>query len=381
VSIRAIRVKLVGREYATIRDPIQTERSSCHYYHESCVFFKELVTLAGCMKYGNRQEPWTIEPGIYSYPFAFQLPLHGLPPSFYVECDDDDDYGGVFYEVKAYVDIPYGKNAISRAPFTVIRPLRLDQWMQPGPVTQDRYFDISMCCCVNKGKNATRFYMDRTLIAIDRDKLVVCADVDNTQCKEPVEAIVVSLQQCIHLSAHHMTESCKRSVGRVTVKQRIEAGARGRIVGTLELPHTETTPSAATRHVKSSYVVNIELDIPWASDPCHEFNVVVGQSVDETNTVAPLVWGESNLCVLSKGQLSSPEKFYSPPPMVVYPYVPVPNGCQQAGVALQTYEVFQVTPLGYPGSVWSSAAPAVMPSHEDQVAPPLGLQWSQGYDS
>jgi hypothetical protein len=62
----------------------------------------------------------------------------------------------------------------------------------------------------------------------------------------------------------------------------------------------------------------------------------------------------------------------------VYPYVPIPNGAQQMGVPLQTYEHYAPTPLGYPGPLWSGA-PAVKPGQEEQVAQPLGIQWSQGF--
>jgi hypothetical protein len=60
----------------------------------------------------------------------------------------------------------------------------------------------------------------------------------------------------------------------------------------------------------------------------------------------------------------------------VYPYVPIPNGAQQMGVPLQTYEHYAPTPLGYPVQ---GGEPAVEPGQEQQIAQPLGIQWSQGF--
>ncbi len=377
VSVRAIRVKLVGRELASV--VVRAGKRSTRYTSKAC-FLKELVTLAGSLKHGPQGDYWTIEPGTYSYPFAFQLPVQGLPASFMIR--HGESFGGVTYQVKAYVDIPNGCNAASRAPFSLLRPLRLDQWINPMPVSQDRNFDLTCCCCISKGTNAARFFMDRTNISLDRDKIEVCVDIDNTNAKEPVDAVEVSLIQCGYFNGRGHTRNTQEEVVTVRLAQKIEAGAKGRVTGTLLLATGAAkvmAPSSATAIVYCSYIIKINLDVPWADDPYHAFNVTVGVSVDEANLVPPLL-NENTTVMLQKGQLSVPEKFYAPPPAAVYQYVPIPNGDLYAkGAPVPQYNLYAIAPSGYPGAQWNGQPP-VAPGNEENVTMPLGLQWSQGFE-
>ena len=380
VLVRAIRLKFVGRENASVvvrrhEQHGDTTREVVDRYYESSVFYKELVTLAGSLKTGPQMQPWSIAPGTYYYPFAFRLPQL-LPASLFIQ--QGEEHGGIFYQAKAYVDIPNGRDAAARAPFTVVRPLRMDQWVNPFPITQDRYFDITCCCCISKGKNAVRFYMDRTVIALDRDKIVICADIDNSACEEPVDAVVISLDHVFRCRAQGREFAGVVSIGSQRITQKVEAHNKGRVSGTFDLPRS-ASPSASTALLNSLYKITIELDIPWASDPRHEVNVVVAQTVDETNSCPPLVWGEATTARLNKGMLSTPERYYAPPPMPVYPYQPVPMTFAPQGAPVQTYEQFGISPLGVlPGAQWDTA-PRINPGKEGQVTQPLGLHWQQGY--
>ncbi len=391
VQATAIRVKLVGREDVHIEVEREVRgadgqriRTETDVFGQRSCFFKQLITLAGCFKYGQQCPGWIIAPGTYCYPFAFRLPAN-LPASLFVR-QHGKDYCGIFYQVKAYVDIPNGRDSAARAPFTIVRPLRADQWAVPYPITTDRHFDITCCCCCSKGKNAARFYMDRTVIALDRDNLVACVDVDNSECEEPVEAVVISLDHLVTGKAQGREFSSTVSIGSQRIAQRVEAKGKGRIAGTFQLPRS-AVPSACTSLIKSQYRITFELDIPWASDPQHQINVVVAQTVDPTNTCPPLIWGEANLTVLQKGMLSAPEVYYTPPPAPVFAHVPIAHAFIPQGAPMISYHDQSPisgggggpAPLGIPDAQWGAQPPAMNPSQAAQVTMPLGLQWQQGY--
>lgn len=97
---------------------------------------------------------------------------------------------------------------------------------------------------------------------------------------------------------------------------------KGRIAGTFNLPRSSTS-SAQTPLITSTYKITMELEIPWASDPVHEFNVVVAQTVDVSNTCSPILFSDSNQQCSQKGQLSLPEMGYAPPPQPVFNCQPI----------------------------------------------------------
>lgn len=322
------------------------------------------MTLAGKMKttpYGGGGE---MPQGRYYYPFAIQLPTN-IPPSFSRLISND--FAEIVYHVKAYVDIPYGRDATHYSHFTVLRPMPISQHMAMAPVSVDRMFDVTCCCCIDKGKVKAKMYMDRTLIAIDRDNLTIHCDIDNSLGQEPVESIEITLVNMLTYKAGYVTEKNRVVAAKHFLKKQIPAGQRAQIAGTIPLPRN-IVPSLTTFNVQSDYKITIEMNIPWASDPVQEFNVIVAQSVDETNFSPQINWQSNNYMRLNKGQLSAPEMYYMPPPQPVYqamllPFAPPPNA------PLPPYQQMQIAPLGLPSPI--RGAPA-------QIQP-LGIQMGGGY--
>jgi hypothetical protein len=256
---------------------------------------------------------------VYTYPFQFQLPVN-LPPSF--ASRSSDDRADMQYYVKAYVDIPHGRDAVNKQHFTVLSAMPQQQWVHRAPAQVDRYWDVTCCCCVGKGKCAARLFMDRTVIAIDRDQLFITADIDNSGCEEPVESLEITLTSTIEYSARGVRDRNVQRVGQTFLKNKVEAGAKGRIQGVVPV-NRNACPTVSTRNCTVSYVVSIELNIPMASDPQHSFPVVLTHCVDETNFLPPVsvngqaqgMWG---------GGYQAQEFFYQPPPTPCYAYNPLP---------------------------------------------------------
>lgn len=387
VEYTAVRIKFCGKQRVNIikvkhHTNQQTgERTTTREeFKESCCVYKQLITVAGTMKsqasggfFGSSAPNLMMPPGQWTYPFALQLPTN-IPPSFSKKVSDD--FAEIVYFVKAYVDIPMGRDAVHRAYFTVVRPMPISQHMQKGPVSFEKTFDVTCCCCIDKGKVHARMFMDRTLIAIDRDYLHVCFVLDNSAGQEPIESLEVTLRHQLRYLAQGVRESNAYVAGKNFIQKRIEAGQKSDISGIIPI-NRQLVPSLFTTHIQSEYTITVEINIPNASDPSQTFNVIVAQTVDESNYSPIVCWNENKYQTLQKGQLSSPETFYMPPPSPVYhpqmlPFAPPPSA------PVYGYN-FQAPPIGLPSPMWQQQA-LPMVGGAPAMIQPLGTQWSGGYE-
>ena len=381
IDFVAVRVKLTGKEKVRVERMVDTGRNdeNGHSIRESRTFsssnvvYKQLVTLAGAMKCSGSRQNFKMPAGTWTYPFAFQLPMD-LPPSFSQRASDD--MADCLYYIKAYVDIPMGRDANHKTHFTLLKPMPASQWGHAAPVSVDRYFDITCCCCVDKGKVNARMYMDRTLISMDRDNLTVCVAVDNTAGKEPVEGVEFSLSNLLVYTVNapwqRIEETNRVRVGHNFIKQEVPAGEKGLIQGVIPIPR-DITPTLKTWGVSSEYSIQLELNIPWASDPSHTFPVIVAQAVDDNNFTPPVVFNNCSYQSMPKGQ--HPEFAYTPPPQPVYNYQPMPSMQMPQGPQVNyQYNMQQQMPLPPMNAGW--APPQVYNNgHQTYGAQ---VQWNTG---
>lgn len=373
VDFVAIRVKACGKDktYLKRNEGMDDDGNSIvRTYTQSSVVYKQLVTLAGQMKCTGSRQSQQLPPGTYTYPFQFQLPTT-IPPSFAKRCGDGD-MADIMYYVKAYVDIPMGRDAAVKQHFTVLNAMPAQQWVHRNPVTVDRQWHVTLCCCIDKGNVNGRLFMDRTVIAINRDNLLICADIDNSAGQEPVESLEISLINNLIYRAQGVEERNRVVAGRNFINQGVAAGQRGRIQGVIPIPR-DIVPTVTSFNVTSTYLVQIELNIPMASDPSHQFPVILTHAVDDTNFLPPVTFEQ---CQYRPWNRNEPHEFYyQPPPQPVYAYQPAP--CPP--------------PPGV--NMWAPPPPAfgIMPAQQGWSAPtayqqnappppmPLGqIQWNSG---
>lgn len=382
---RAIRVRLCGKEYVHVERhqqvPEYTPPGEPQRYrdivikHESKhAIYNRLVTLAGSMKTAPTAYESVLPPGTFYYPFAFQLPRH-LPASFSRKISDDS--AEIQYYVKAYVDIPSGRDGVHRALFRVLRPLPISQYAQAAPFNFAHTFDVTCCCCISKGKVGIRLFMNRTIIALDRDTLQVFCDVDNTMGEEPVESLHISLSNDLSYSAEGMTENHRLDAGSQTLKGTvIPAGGKGQIMGTVPLDRN-ALPTIRTSNIQSNYVLTATVNIPWASDPEQNINVIVAQTVDESNWAEQVVWNENPFQPLPPHRHSEPEAFYQPPPNPAFQYTPPPVAPPMQPYQPVSYQ-FQMPPYGVPNQQWQSTGMVVSGQPYQATQPQQPVMWQQG---
>ncbi len=373
INMVAIRVKATGKEKIVCRrEEYDTDRhghrtSRTRITRETVCVYKQLITLAGQMKCTGMRGEIMVPPGRYVYPFVFQLPVN-IPPSFAKRAGNDE--ADILYHIKAYVDIPYGRDAVDRQWFTVVKPLPVQQWIARAPAEVNQAWHVTLCCCIDKGTVTGRIYMDRTLIAIDRDNLTVIAELDNTKGQEPIESLEITLWNHLTYRAQNISEDDRVNEGTNFINQVIPAGAKGRIAGTIPL-RRNLVPTIITWNITSVYTIDIELNIPMATDPKHTFPVILAQSVDESNFSPPVTWNANPYTVIPKGVC--PEIYYSPPPMACVAPHPIPVGPPPGAVYWTLQLPPQLMPLPPPG--WGA------PTVYQMQRPPGGrtsVQWTGG---
>ncbi|CUG60801.1 arrestin-like protein, putative [Bodo saltans] len=317
VPIRAIRVKLSGRERTHIQQSSGSGKSRrTHHYYGTTILHKELFTISGDAKLTPSDSSSELPAGEYAIPFEFYLP-HGLPSSG--RASQGANYAIVEYQVKGYIDIPNGPDPKARAALQVLSTMPVGQYMTRGiggtaePITATIH-----CCCCSKGSVTFNASSDKNIVSLDRpDPVTVTVTIDNSLGEEPVNSITVAFENrtTFTAAAHKRCAILRMSSLRHEIvvpkgqKQSVTV-----VVPTLASPAEASAihPSMVGKLIQSQWVVATELDIPYASDPIIAFPIVVTPRLDETNQAPPLDWSHNNYPELSKGQLK--EYAYLVPP-------------------------------------------------------------------
>ena len=385
IDFRAIRLKLAGKQRVTItRTHTTTEtingrtesRTHKTYHTETNVLYKQLVTLAGNMKYGgygNGSSTYHMPQGVFYYPFSVQLP-NDLPPSMSHRAGHSSE---IYFYAKAYCDIPMGRDAVSKSMFSVLRPMPIAQWQQKMPVQDERQFHVTCCCCIDKGYVKARLFMDRTVIAIDRDDIHVYADVDNTLGKEPVKSLIVNLRAVINSRARGERETKAWNQSQAIIANHIPAGEKGILQGVIRL-RRNATPTFTTPLTSMSYSLHAELEIPMASNPSVSFPVVVAQSVDESNYTAPIQFGNAGAYRVHPKGAPCPEFYYVPPQRPVFEVNVIP--CMPPPPPQFFMPPPTIATVGVPSSEWAREAAPFTPEGVTLQTNAGGISFQAGYD-
>jgi len=266
VTIKAIRIRLTGRETVTIGQCTQ-ERKKFEEMSDPSMksnFLQCLLTVAGSCKYTGTPREHVLRAGDYVIPFQFWIPF-GLPASA-DSIRGDGYYGSIFYMVKAYIDIPRGRDVSHVQLFTVHSVMPIPQFYAREPVSINMPNIPVQFCCFSKGFVAAQVYLDKNAIPSGGEEpLNVTVDIDNTHSKEAVNAVRVRLLRQVEIQ--YMENQWGKGTFLASEKSTVQVvspGSRGRVV--VSLQPTAMCPSQAGLLIDVGYQVEVELDIPWASD-------------------------------------------------------------------------------------------------------------------
>jgi hypothetical protein len=445
-----IRLKFVGKETVRlakeVKQPIEydamgraipsTKEPKTISTHESFVYTKTLITLAGDLKRQadvegalyKGEHKFDLPPGRYSYPFAWQLPKN-IPGSFSKTVGLD--VAEIVFYIKAYVARPGGDREVTKKVFiNIVRAIPKSQWIPPSPFSVDKVFTVSVCCCVKQGSVACKLSLPRTLLAMERDNLELVVDFDCTLSKQDVLGVIFWLSQRLTYVvdnkqksldiARLLAEKEKRrrsnrlgrvgdtvnpqldddallteekemkalgvgkaqthvfEVARRHMDHRVAAGQKGSVNCLMPLPRDMVDASFASHNIKSEYILEVELLVPYAEDTVHSFPDVISvvQATDVSNTSKPCYFRDAKYSGLPKGGLDCPEVYYNLPPDSCGYYNPVPFECSPV---IPRYEyALQPCPVGLPGPLWQRVLAKVGGQETEFSIEPPAKGWKVG---
>jgi hypothetical protein len=317
VSSRAVRIKLAGRERTHVAQSSGSGKNRrTHHYYGTTILHKELFTISGDCKQIPNNQTSELPAGDYAFPFEFYLP-YGLPSSG--RATTGPNYAVVEYQLKAYIDIPFGPDSKVKVPLQVLATMPISQYVTRavGGIPEPLNVPVSCCCCVSKGSVKFSAQADKNIISLDRpDPVSVTVTIDNSRGEEPINAIVVSFENRSAFSASGYSRVAITRISTVRQPVTIAKGATQSVTVTVPIGpgqqkhdvFTTLHPSMVGKLIQSHWIVATELDIPYASDPVITFPIVVTPRVDDSNQAPPLDWSRNTYPDLGK------EYAYAVPP-------------------------------------------------------------------
>ncbi len=324
IDFVAIRVYVVG---ALFQKWVTGSGKTRRTHRLTTIISKLSITVAGQPENGNRNSQ-PLPAGNYTYPFATMLPPNSLP-SFAV--GSGSRVNQLHYYVEGMIDIPYGFDKTNVAPFVVLLPIPHGMWHRETSITKPNSFAVSCCCCISKGSVSIRTSMSKTVVALDRDSVNIVVDIDNSKGEEPVDAVVVNLLCTATVKfGHQMSVTSRQFTNRIPCK--VAPGQSQTVQGVLQLGGLAPA-SFASPIADCEYIAQVELDIPWATDPSEKIPVFVAHSVDTSNVMptpeqrfgqfAPMM--ENAPPMMAPNFVSFNDVAGPPPPFAVVTGQPVPN--------------------------------------------------------
>ncbi|GAM21759.1 hypothetical protein SAMD00019534_049340 [Acytostelium subglobosum LB1] len=198
-----------------------------------------------------------VNPGHYSFPFQYQLPP-SLPGTF---CEEDKDsygqpfYAKVLYKVKATVDVHH-KHDLKHTCRLVVNE-RCNELVQPSFAENRKSFFLT------KGKIVAKAWLNKNAY-IPGETLVGKLKINNTSVK-PTRRISLKVHHTIELRAQHNTKVIKHCVYKQEYPG-IQPCYYGKRYIPFYIPVDLKPSSLSGGHVKSTYILDIEFDIPGAID-------------------------------------------------------------------------------------------------------------------
>lgn len=368
LPMRDIFIKLVGREktHRAVRRGKHT-----HHLFETAVFLKEIMSVFGHRKgvmsaADVGAPPVELPPGTYVLPFTFFLPPTMPSSSIASAGFDGIERHAIFYQLKAWIDIPNGSDVVERLPIRVKSLVPLAQAssacaLDTSPLRLTE--DPSSCCCLRPSgpqEVIASMQLDRPILLQDNkgaaansgtlfmshaagngggggDVFAATFSIDYRAGDKPIRAASASLM--------HFTEAvCQGGTVHTNVVQStvdlplaaVSGGGSGlrsgtgRVSVTVQLPLPTTMavqedssdvaslplPTLRGQLITSKWVIRLLLEADGCGAPefYGSFPVIVGCVSDELNRVPPL--NDGTPCTylrLPKGEPSGMYRYSAAP--------------------------------------------------------------------
>uniref|UniRef100_A0A7S1LKL3 Arrestin-like N-terminal domain-containing protein n=1 Tax=Neobodo designis TaxID=312471 RepID=A0A7S1LKL3_NEODS len=281
----AARIMCRGFERAVV---VNHSNEMIYNVFEDTVFYKETLTLFGHTTKDPDASPVEIPPGVYTYPFAFQLPMH-LPESLHTA---NWTSGGaeVKYQVIAYAKLDKDLVDEGHHDFQVVVPINKRDIVASPPVDATATVKLTKFF-MDKGACDFTVSLPRSIYAAD-DTIEGEIVIDNTNGHMPVDHPRLSLALTCDVKISEAESGVAGGLRGVAVERplvttravvTIARGKTGTVPFAIRLPHTIPSASYPARGVnmRLMHVLTVELAGAEVKVPIH-----IAHCADEENRFA-----------------------------------------------------------------------------------------------
>uniref|UniRef100_A0A7S1LIE8 Arrestin C-terminal-like domain-containing protein n=1 Tax=Neobodo designis TaxID=312471 RepID=A0A7S1LIE8_NEODS len=281
----AARIMCRGFERAVV---VNHSNEMIYNVFEDTVFYKETLTLFGHTTKDPDASPVEIPPGVYTYPFAFQLPMH-LPESLHTA---NWTSGGaeVKYQVIAYAKLDKDLVDEGHHDFQVVVPINKRDIVASPPVDATatvkltKFFMDKGACDFTVSLPRSIYAADDTIegeIVIDNTNGRIAVKNPNVSLRATCESHVTERQSCVPGGIRAV--SVAKPLATQHVPLSVKPGFTNNLQFKIKLPHTVPHPSYPARgcHITQVHHVIVGLEGRQVQLPIH-----IAHCADEENRFA-----------------------------------------------------------------------------------------------
>jgi hypothetical protein len=185
------------------------------------------------------------------------------------------------------------------APIQIMAPMQASAWQANSSRSETETKEITCCCCVGRGTITARFFCNRSNFALDRDQVIVQADIDATKCESDIENFVVQLNCVGHVKIGHIC-SFNSSAGITKVPCDCKAGQQKTVQAIVNLnPAAAPTVSSPILDISYNIVCTADMSSLLVANPRSSFPVYVAHTVDPNSFNFQQMWQQSTFFAMA----------------------------------------------------------------------------------
>ncbi|XP_066930482.1 arrestin domain-containing protein 3-like [Clytia hemisphaerica] len=260
-------------------------------------YFENKTCLFGAISGGHTR----IHPhGHFKYPFVFNIP-QSVPSSF------EGSHGRIRFELKAEIDIPGKRDIKTRRPITINEIVDTNN-PNYGQSPNGRLTKEVGCLCWKAGNLDVEGHIDRKCYC-PGELILVNSQVQNQTTKD-MKALKAKLyQDILYIAEGHKQKRENKVIARIDGPQIPQGKNETWSNRPLAIPACPPSISKSSI-IKVSYMVRVEVDVPWGIDPKIEMPIILG-TVPYRGT-----YGQPQQYGLPQEQMPVPENNFSNTPQM-----------------------------------------------------------------
>ena len=223
MKVQKILLDALGGSYGCI---VEGSGDHKHYYNEKKITLNETLELVSTEK--------VLDKGVSEFPFSFKIPLD-------VKSTFKTSNNFIMYQLRAKVDIPWGKDAESEnTSFHVNNVVDLNDDTDTLAKGEEQYVKTYSCCCMSQGTVSANLVVNKTgFVSGEVIKVDIKVENSSTELIKHVHIQLIQLT-AVEAQGHHKTVEKKigeiKALGAKSAAEEIPPGENREMQANITIP-------------------------------------------------------------------------------------------------------------------------------------------------